>query len=342
MGAFIETLYGKTAAGAVKRSKAAVDFRNWRRSSRDPLRSLRRHPAMSEAADSSVEHAIPARERDLGDGFKVRRVLPSLPRRMVGPFIFFDQMGPITLPAGRGLDVRPHPHINLATVTYLFQGEILHRDSLGSEQLITPGAVNWMTAGRGIAHSERSPAAERKSGARVHGLQLWAALPTDREETPPAFDHYPAADIPSLAVGGAHLRVIAGSAFGVTSPVRLLSPLFYAEAALQRGATLELPTELGERAAYVVEGAITCDGLAHAAGNMVVFRDGVLGRVAASESARVMLLGGAPVGERHIWWNFVASSLERIEQAKRDWHERRFAAIPGDDEEFIPLPSFVS
>lgn len=281
---------------------------------------------------------IEGRRRELGGGFTVRRVLPSSKKQMVGPFIFFDHMGPVILEPGEGMDVRPHPHINLATVTYLFEGEILHRDSLGSEQLIRPGEVNWMTAGRGIAHSERSPAAERKSGARVHGLQLWVALPEEHEEVEPAFAHTPSADIPQLERGGAQLRVIAGSAYGERSPVKVLSSLFYVDARLPRGTTLALPPEHEERAIYLVEGALESDGQAQAAGTMRVFAPGEES-VRASEDSRIMILGGAPLGERHIWWNFVSSSLERLERAKKDWAEERFPLIPGDSSERIPLPS---
>ena len=220
----------------------------------------------------SVELAIAARTRDLGGGFTVRRVLPSAARRMVGPFIFVDHMGPVALPAGGGLDVRPHPHLHLATVTWLFEGEILHRDSLGSEQPIRPGAVNWMHAGRGIVHSERSPAAERKSGARAHGMQLWVALPTAREESDPWFRHYPAESLPALELPGARATLVAGTAYGARSPVEVASPLFYVEARLERGAELALPEEHEQRAAYVVAGAVEADGEARAPGTMVVFR----------------------------------------------------------------------
>jgi len=290
-------------------------------------------------AEPTVELEIDARTRDLGDGFTVRRLLPAAARRMVGPFIFLDHMGPVQLAAGRGLDVRPHPHINLATVTYLFDGEILHRDSLGSEQLIRPGAVNWMTAGRGIVHSERSPADARKSGARVHGLQLWVALPKALEEVEPSFRHHGADSIPEVERPGARLRVVAGAAYGTASPVHLLSPLFYVEARLEPGAVLELPDEYAGRAAYVVDGAVSCDGASHRSSTMLVFRAGQPACIEALEAAQVMLLGGAPLdGERHIFWNFVSSSKERIERAKDDWRSRRFPLVPGDDEEFIPLP----
>jgi len=289
--------------------------------------------------EPAVELEIDARTRDLGDGFTVRRLLPAAARRMVGPFIFFDHMGPVQLAAGQGLDVRPHPHINLATVTYLFEGEILHRDSLGSEQAIRPGAVNWMTAGRGIVHSERSTAEARKSGARVHGLQLWVALPTALEEVEPSFRHHGAGTIPEVERPGARLRIVAGTAYGTGSPVYVLSPLFYVEARLERGAVLELPDEHAARAAYVVDGSVSCDGATQRSSAMLVFRAGQPACIQALEPAQVMLLGGAPLdGERHIFWNFVSSSKERIERAKDDWRNRRFPAVPGDDQEFIPLP----
>jgi redox-sensitive bicupin YhaK (pirin superfamily) len=296
-------------------------------------------PTSRKGNDPAVAVTIQGRPRDLGDGFTVQRVLPSIERRMIGPFIFFDQMGPVAFAEGRGLDVRPHPHINLATVTYLFEGEILHRDSLGSEQPIRPGAVNWMTAGRGIAHSERTPAAERKAGRRLHGLQLWCALPREHEETAPTFQHVAKADVPVLQLGGARLRLVAGSAYGAISPVRALSPLFYADAELERDAELALPDEHAARAVYVLAGTVACQGNIQRAGEMVVFHSGAAARVRACEPARIMALGGAPLdGERHIWWNFVSSSLERIERAKDDWRARRFAAVAGDDAEFIPLP----
>lgn len=290
---------------------------------------------------SPVDLEIAARERDIGGGFLVRRLLPATARRMIGPFIFFDHMGPVGMAPGAGLDVRPHPHINLATVTYLFEGEILHRDSLGSEQAIRPGAINWMTAGRGIAHSERSPAAERKAGARVHGLQLWVALPRALEEVAPSFQHHPATTIPEVDLpGGVHLRILAGAAYGAASPVTVSSPLHYVEASLERGARLALPGGGAEdRAAYVVEGAVTSDGRAFGVGRLIVFRAGRAASIDATDRARVVLIGGAPLdGERHIWWNFVSSSPERLERAKADWRERRFGTIPGDDQEWIPLP----
>lgn len=290
------------------------------------------------AATSAIALVIDGRPRDLG-GFAVRRVLPAAARRLVGPFIFFDHMGPAEFEAGQGIDVRPHPHIGLATVTYLFDGEIVHRDSLGSHQAILPGDINWMTAGRGIVHSERTGAEKRRAGSRVHGLQLWVALPLAHEETAPEFHHHPAATLPSVDLGGARIRVLAGSAYGQTSPVAALSPLFYADVALPAGGELPLPREHAERAAYVVDGAV-CVGEERAErGRMLVFAQGAEVVLRAVTDARLALIGGAPIdGERHIWWNFVSSSEARIEQAKKDWQEGRFPKVPGDEAEFIPLP----
>jgi len=294
---------------------------------------------VSSGGPAEIELEIPARVRDLGGGVNVRRVLPTSARRMVGPFIFFDHMGPLAGSPGFGVDVRPHPHINLATVTFLYEGEMVHRDSLGSEQAIRPGAVNWMTAGRGIVHSERSPAAERKAGARLHGLQLWVALPRALEEVEPSFQHHPADTLPELDVGGARLKVLAGSAYGARAPVAVSSPLHYVDASLDRGVTLAMPDGAEERAAYVVSGQVESGGRTFGAGRMIVFRAGRPARVQATEDARVALVGGAPLdGERHIWWNFVSSSRERLERAKADWRERRFGSIPNDDREFVPLP----
>jgi redox-sensitive bicupin YhaK (pirin superfamily) len=279
------------------------------------------------------------RDRDLGGGVTVRRLLPASALRMVGPFIFLDHFGPVQLAPGQGLDVRPHPHINLATVTYLFEGEIMHRDSLGSQAPIRPGAINWMTAGRGIVHSERSPAAARAAGARMHGLQLWVGLPSALEEVEPSFHHQPADTIPARELPGVRLRVLAGTAYGVTSPVPVLSPLFYVEALLEAGATLALPEGHAEHAIYVVEGAVAIDGATHAAATLIAAGARSNGQVTATEGSRIMLLGGAPLdGERHIWWNFASSSAERIERAKEDWRLGRFPRVPGDEIEFIPLP----
>jgi redox-sensitive bicupin YhaK (pirin superfamily) len=293
-----------------------------------------------EGAEPAVELDIEAHTRDLGGGFTVRRLLPSPVRRMVGPFIFVDHMGPVHLAPGLGLDVRPHPHINLATVTYLFEGDILHRDSLGTEQLIRPGAVNWMTAGRGIVHSERSPAAARQAGPSLHGMQMWVALPTEHEEVEPSFAHHPADTIPAVELPGARLRIVAGAAYGKTSPVKTLSPLFYVEAQLDADAELPLPEEYLGRAAYVVKGVLSCAGKTYGEGSMIVFRAGTPASITARAASRVMLLGGAPLdGERYVYWNFVSSSQDRIERAKDDWRKRRFPSVPHDDAEFIPLPS---
>jgi len=286
-----------------------------------------------------ITRVLDGRPRDLG-GFSVRRVLPAPGLRTIGPFVFFDHMGPASFAPGEGVDVRPHPHIGLATVTYLFDGAFMHRDSLGSAQLIRPGDVNWMVAGRGIAHSERTPPAERAApgGARIHGIQTWIALPREHEETTPSFEHHPAATLPEIREGGATLRLIAGAAFGQCAPAAVFSPMFYLAAELEDGAQIELPEEYAERAAYVVEGEVEAAGERHAAGRMVVFAAGEGASVGALTAARVMLLGGAALeGPREIWWNFVSSSADRIERAKIDWHEDRFAAVPGDDER-IPLP----
>jgi redox-sensitive bicupin YhaK (pirin superfamily) len=293
-------------------------------------------------SDGKRERAIDliahGRPRDLG-GFSVRRVLPSPERRRVGPFVFWDHLGPATFEPGHGVDVRPHPHINLATVTYLFEGEIVHRDSLGSCQSIRPGAVNWMTAGRGIVHSERKSEDARRLPSRTHGIQSWVALPQADEETEPTFHHYDAETLPEVELPGVRVRVLAGSAYGVTSPVHVFSPTLYVDARLDAGAELRLPEEYVERAAYVASGSLSCDGERIDSGTMIHFRPNVAAEVRALEVSRVMLLGGAPLdGERHLWWNFVSSSLERIEQAKRDWKEGRFPKVPGDEVEFIPLP----
>ncbi|MGA7540293.1 MAG: pirin family protein [Steroidobacteraceae bacterium] len=282
---------------------------------------------------------IDARARDLG-GFTVGRVLPTAARKLIGPFIFFDHMGPADFPPGRGIDVRPHPHIGLATVTYLFEGEIVHRDSLGSHQPIRPGDVNWMTAGRGIVHSERTGTEPRRAGSRLNGLQLWVALPLEHEEAEPEFHHHPARALPSLEIAGTRVRVLAGSAFGASSPVRTHSPLFYVDAAMPAGSELPLPEEHEQRAAYVVEGTVACGGEPAQRGRMMVLTPGARVCLRAVSDARVALIGGAPLaGERHIFWNFVSSSEARIEQAKRDWRAGRFPKVPGDEREFIPLPA---
>ena len=287
-----------------------------------------------------IETIITPRTRDLGDGFQVRRALPALEhearRRSVGPFVFFDQMGPAALEAGKGLDVRPHPHIGLATVTYLFEGEILHRDSLGTVQPIRPGDVNWMTAGRGIVHSERTPDALRAAGSRIFGIQTWVGVPRAEEERAPEFVHVPGTQLPMLEESGLRARVILGELGGERSPVQTLSPTLYADVELN-GAAFAVDTRYAERGAYVVQGTIEVEGRNVDAGQMLVFRRGDEVRISAA-SARVMLFGGEPLdGERFIWWNFVSSRKERIVQAAADWKARRFPGIPGETE-FIPLP----
>lgn len=286
---------------------------------------------------SAIAHVIEARIRDIG-GLEVRRVLPWGGGRMVGPFIFLDQMGPTEFPAGRGIDVRPHPHIGLATVTYIYEGEILHRDSLGVVQAIQPGDVNWMTAGRGIVHSERTAPDLRARGHRLSGLQSWVALPHAHEEVEPAFHHFPHAALPALESDGARLRVIAGEAFGLRSPVRVYSEMFYVDAQLADEAQVALPDACAERAAYVAIGSVEVEGKVYAAGTLLIFAEGAAVTLAARGECRVALLGGATIkGERHIWWNFVSSSQERIDRAKADWTAGKFPAVPGESE-FIPLP----
>ncbi|MGH8446219.1 MAG: pirin family protein [Solimonas sp.] len=291
---------------------------------------------MSEAS-SAVIDILQGRVRDLGDGEMVRRVLPTGHRLMVGPFIFFDHMGPWNMAPGRGVVVRPHPHINLSTVTFLFEGQIDHRDSLGTFQTIKPGDVNWMTAGSGIAHSERSPQAERQSGPHVHGIQSWVALPQADEECAPAFTHYPAATLPRLERDGVKLCLIVGEAYGLRSPVAAHSPTFYVDAQLVAGARLAVPTHYSERALYVVDGSVSAAGQRFGEGMMPVFAAGAEVEIVAEADTHLMLLGGEPLGTRKIWWNFVSSRAERIEQAKDDWKSRRFAQVPGETE-FIPLP----
>jgi redox-sensitive bicupin YhaK (pirin superfamily) len=285
---------------------------------------------------TSIAHVVAARSRDLG-GFEVRRVLPWGGGRMVGPFIFLDQLGPVVFAPGQGIDVRPHPHIGLATVTYLFEGELVHRDSLGVVQTIRPGDVNWMTAGRGIVHSERTGPELRASGQHMHGLQSWVALPSEFEEAAPAFDHTPAAKLPEHNRDGVKLRVIAGQAFGFSSPVRVFSEMFYVDAAMSASAALDIPDEYAERAAYVLQGTVAVDRRDFGAGTLLIFTAGSRAQLMAQDASRVALLGGAPLGERHIWWNFVSSSMEHIEQAKRQWGNGAFPQVPGETE-FIPLP----
>ena len=286
---------------------------------------------------SAIAQVVESRKRDLG-GFEVRRILPYGGGRMVGPFIFLDHMGPVSFPAGHGIDVRPHPHVCLATVTYLFEGEIEHRDSLGVVQTIRPGDVNWMTAGSGIVHSERTGAQLRAAGHKLHGLQSWVALPRSDEETDPAFHHFSVSQLPLQEADGVGMRLIAGEAYGLRSPVRVFSGMFYVDAICNAGAMLELPLEHAERAAYVVEGSIDLEGRSFAEGTLLVFTKGEAVKLRAKTASRIALLGGAPLeSPRHIWWNFVASTPERIERAKRQWADGRFAKVPGDNE-FIPLP----
>jgi len=286
----------------------------------------------------ALELVIVPRVRDLGDGFSVRRALPHGKRQMVGPFIFFDQMGPVQFIAGQGLDVRPHPHIGLATVTYLFDGRVMHRDSEGNALEITPGAMNLMTAGRGIAHSERSPASARQGTEGMFGIQSWIALPQAHEETEPSFQHFDAASLPLIEDGGVKARVIAGSAFGRTSPVGMLSEWLYAEVVLAAGASAPLDPDQEERAIYVADGEVDIAGDRFEGPRLLVFRPGDRITVRALRDARLMFLGGAALeGPRYIWWNFVSSRKERIEQAKEDWKTGRFAPVPNETE-FIPLP----
>ena len=285
-----------------------------------------------------LELVIEERRRDLG-GFTVGRVLPVAPHRMVGPFIFFDHMGPRNMPAGisRSVDVRPHPHIGLSTVTYLFEGEIMHRDSVGSEQPIRPGAVNWMTAGRGITHSERFERARAEGGA-IHGIQAWVALPEADEDGAPAFAHHPPEDLPAFHEGGLAGRLIAGAAFGAKAKVKTHSPMFYVHWQLAPGTRAQLPAEYPERAAHIVTGAVEVDGRRFEAGRMLVFKPGAPVLFSAVTAATVMLIGGEPLGPRFIEWNFVSSSQERIAQAKADWRAGRMKLPDLDDQEFIPLP----
>lgn len=284
----------------------------------------------------AVELIIQPRTRDLGS-FSVRRVLPTAERRLVGPWIFFDHMGPAEFPAGQGVNVRPHPHINLATVTYLFEGEILHRDSLGSFQPIRPGDINLMVAGRGIVHSERERPEVTATDHGLHGLQLWLALPEADEEIDPAFYHYPSADIPAVTVAGVPVRVMMGSAYGVTSPVKTFADSLYVEAHLQPGQTLVLP-EYEERAVYVASGHLKAEDTEIPEHAMAVFSADPSVVLEAVDESRIAIIGGETMSPRFIEWNFVSSRRERIEQAKADWRAQRFPTIPGDDVEFIPLP----
>jgi redox-sensitive bicupin YhaK (pirin superfamily) len=294
---------------------------------------------------SKIELFITSRERDLG-GFSVRRILPYATHRMVGPFIFFDHMGPAEFAPGEGMDVRPHPHIHLATVTYLFDGVIHHRDSLGSDQNIEPGAVNWMTAGHGIVHSERTPPEFRAKGGKMNGIQLWVALPEEHENTGPTFHHHPAKTLPEFEQNGVKLKLLLGKAFGHSSPAATHSELFYLDAHFPAGASLTVPCQGCELAVYVASGNAEVEGQAAGQFTMAVAKSGEDLHVKATEDSRLMILGGKPVGKRYMFWNFVSSSPKELEQAKADWAKgpggKRFPKVPGDDREWIPLPEGVN
>lgn len=289
---------------------------------------------------NNIELIIAPRERDIG-GFTVRRILPYAIHRMVGPFIFFDHMGPAEFSPGEGMDVLPHPHIGLATVTYLFEGKILHRDSLGSDRVIEAGAINWMTAGKGIVHSERTPDDIRSSGGKVNGIQIWVALPEEFEESQPSFVHHPADSLPEFEMNSIKVKILLGSAFGRSSPVQIHSPLFYVELLMPKGSQFIFPAH-GEAAAYVAEGAVKVDDQKVNLHAMAVIKKCQNLNLEALEDSRVLIIGGEPVGNRFIYWNFVASSKEKLEKAKDDWKNGPgkgiFTHIPGDEHEFVPLP----
>jgi len=290
-------------------------------------------------SDDVIELDIAPATRDLGDGFLVRRALPSAECRAVGPFVFFDQFGPTIFDAGAGLDVRPHPHIGLATVTYLFEGEIVHRDSLGNAQIIRPGEVNWMIAGAGIVHSERTAAGARVSASALAGIQTWVALPREHEQRPASFAHYPADQLPLVDGAGWRIRLIAGALFGERAPVMTLSAMGYADAVLECGSQLQFESEYEQRAIYIVTGAIESSGRRFEGGHLLVLRARECFALHALVRSRLMLLGGEPLdGPRHLWWNFVSSSRERIAEAKAAWRAGRFGVVPADEHEFIPLP----
>jgi redox-sensitive bicupin YhaK (pirin superfamily) len=287
----------------------------------------------------ALKAVIVPRTADLGDGFSVRRALPSAQSRMVGPFVFFDHFGPTVFKSGQGFDVRPHPHIGLATVSYLFSGEIMHRDSLGTAVPIRPGAVNWMTAGRGIVHSERTNASWLAKGDELHGLQMWVALPADREEMAPAFAHHGVEDFPVVQDNGSTVRVVVGRAYGQGSPVKTTSETLFADARLKAGATLPLDADHEERGIYVLDGEVNIAGDRFGPGRLLVFKPGDRISIVAATDTHFVVFGGAAMdGPRHIWWNFVSSRKERIEQAKADWTAGHFQKVPGDEIEFIPLP----
>jgi redox-sensitive bicupin YhaK (pirin superfamily) len=287
----------------------------------------------------ALAHVIVPRTVDLGEGFAVRRALPSIQTRMVGPFIFFDHFGPAEFKAGNGLDVRPHPHIGLATVTYLFDGEIIHRDSLGSAAPIKPGEINWMTAGRGIVHSERTGPELRTTGSPIHGLQLWVGLPAAKEEMEPGFAHHETREFPMVADTGKSVRVMVGSLYGEKSPVPTVYETIFGDVHLSAGASLPLDADHDERAIYVIKGTVDIAGDKFESGRLLVFKRGDRITITAATDTHFIIVGGAPMdGPRHIWWNFVSSRKERIEQAKADWTAGHFDKVPGDEIEFIPLP----
>jgi redox-sensitive bicupin YhaK (pirin superfamily) len=290
-----------------------------------------------ESGVDEVEMVIAPKVKDLG-GFEVRRALPSPKRQMVGPFVFFDHFGPTDFAPGQGIDVRPHPHIGISTVTYLFEGEIFHRDSLGNALAVRPGEINWMTAGRGIAHSERTGPEVRRKGGRLHGIQAWVALPDGNEEVEPDFEHFPATSLPQIEKQGVRVTVIAGTAYGETSPVNCRSDILYADAVLAAGGVLTLPDRHKERGLYVAQGEIAVGEQRYGEGSMVVIRPGADSTATAAMPSRIMIIGGDPPRKpRYIWWNLVSSSRERIEQAKAHWREGKFSPVPGETE-FIPLP----
>jgi redox-sensitive bicupin YhaK (pirin superfamily) len=290
-------------------------------------------------ACDAIAHVVVPRTVDLGDGFSVRRALPSARSRMVGPFVFFDHFGPAEFRAGAGLDVRPHPHIGLATVSYLFDGEIMHRDSLGTAVAIKPGEVNWMTAGRGIVHSERTGVEKRAAGGPIHGLQMWVALPAAKEEMEAGFAHHDTAEFPVIEENGKSVRVVVGSLYGKSSPVPTVHETIFADVYLKAGSTLPIDAEHEERALYVIDGTVDISGDKFEPGRLLVFKPGDRLSVTAVTAAHFVLVGGAAMdGPRHVWWNFVSSRKERIEQAKAEWKAGHFAKVPGDEIEFIPLP----
>jgi redox-sensitive bicupin YhaK (pirin superfamily) len=290
-------------------------------------------------ACDAIAHVIVPRTADLGDGFTVRRALPSARTRMVGPFIFFDHFGPMVFRAGGGLDVRPHPHIGLATVSYLFDGEIMHRDSLGTAVAIRPGEINWMTAGRGIVHSERTASERRAAGGPIHGLQMWVALPAGKEEMDPGFSHHDVGEFPVVAENGKAVRVVVGSLYGADSPVPTVHETIFADVRLGTGSAMPLDATHEERAVYIVDGELDIAGDKFTAGQLLVFKPGDAVTIGAARDSHFVIAGGAPMdGPRHIWWNFVSSRKDRIEEAKAEWKAGHFQKVPGDEIEFIPLP----